>query len=127
MPKTVVYSPQCAKPTNPHSQATLAGGHFYTATVSLDVNGKVVGVGDIRAQTRQALQNLVYLLEAAGGTIDDVARVMIYITDMKDFAGMNEVYREFFKGDSLPSRATVTARMGMPELLVEFDVIAYVG
>lgn len=127
MPKTVVYSPKCAKPTNPHSQATIAGGHFYTATVSLDVNGKVVGVGDIRAQTRQALQNLVYLLEAAGGTIDDVARVMIYITDMKDFAGMNDVYREFFKGDSLPSRATVTARMGMPDLLVEFDVIAYVA
>lgn len=127
MPKRIIYSPKLMKPTNPHSQATVAGGHFYCATVALDVDGRVVGVGDIRAQTRQALNNLVHLLEAAGGSIDDVARVMIYLTDMRHFAGMNEVYREFFHGDSLPSRASVTGSMGMPELMVEFDVIAYLG
>lgn len=127
MPKRIVVSPKVVKPVNPHSQATVAGGHFYCATVALDVDGKVVGVGDIRAQTRQALTNLKHLIEAAGGTLDDVARVMIYLTDMRYFAGMNEVYAEFFHGDSLPSRATVTGVMGMPELLVEFDVIAYLG
>ncbi len=127
MPKKTVFSPLVVTPTNPHSQATVAGGHFYAATVALDVDGKVVGVGDIRAQTRQALTNLKHLLEAAGGGMDDVARVMIYITDMRLFAGMNEVYREFFFGESLPSRATVTGVMGMPELLVEFDVIAWLG
>lgn len=125
MGKRVIYSPKVVTPTNPHSQAAVAGNHFYCATVALDVDGKVVGVGDIRAQTRQALTNLVHLLEAAGGTIDDVVRVMIYLTDMRYFTGMNEVYREFFHGDSLPSRATVTGSMGMPELLVEFDVIGY--
>ncbi len=127
MPKTIVYTPKLPKPVNPHSQATVAGGHFYTAPVAIDGDGKVVGIGDIRAQTRQALQNLQHLLEAAGGSLDDVARVMIYLTDMRHFAGMNEVYAEFFNGDSLPSRATVTGSMGMPELMVEFDVIAYLG
>ncbi|MEO3474304.1 RidA family protein [Roseomonas sp. CAU 1739] len=127
MPKTTVYSPLLMTPTNPHSQATVAGGNFYAATVALDVEGKVVGIGDIRAQTRQALTNLKHLLEAAGGSLDDVARVMIYLTDMRHFAGMNEVYREFFHGDSLPSRASVTGSMGMPELMVEFDVIAWLG
>lgn len=126
MPKTIVHSPLVAKPVNPHSQATIAGNHFYTATVATDVDGKPVGIGDIRAQTRQALQNLSHLLAAAGGSLDDVARVMIYLTDMRHFAGMNEVYAEFFKGESLPSRATVTGSMGMPELMVEFDVIAYI-
>lgn len=125
MGKRIIHSPKVARPVNPHSQAVVAGGHFYCATVALDVDAKVVGVGDIRAQTRQALTNLVHLLEAAGGTLDDVARVMIYLTDMRLFAGMNEVYAEFFRGDCLPSRATVTGTMGMPELLVEFDVIAY--
>ncbi|GAA5236584.1 RidA family protein [Verticiella sediminum] len=126
MPKTVIHSPYVVEPVNPHSQATMAGNHFYTATVALNQQGQVVGVGDIRAQTRQALQNLAHLLEAAGGSLDDVARVMIYLTDMRHFAGMNEVYAEFFHGDSLPSRATVTGSMGMPELMVEFDVIAYI-
>ena len=127
MPKKIIYTPRVVKPVNPHAQATMAGNHFYTATVALDVEGKVVGIGDIRAQTRQALTNLSYLLEAAGGGLDDVVRVMIYLTDMRYFAGMNEAYAEFFKGDSQPSRATVTGSMGMPELLVEFDVIAYIG
>jgi len=127
MPKRTISSALVATPTNPHAQATVAGGNFYAATVALDVDGRVVGVGDIRVQTRQALNNLRHLLKAAGGSLDDVARVMIYLTDMTHFAGMNEVYREFFHGDSLPSRATVTGKMGMPELLVEFDVIAWLG
>jgi enamine deaminase RidA (YjgF/YER057c/UK114 family) len=121
-----IYSPKVLVSPNPHSQATKAGNHFYTATVALDLEGKVVGVGDIRAQTRQALTNLTHLLEAAGGTLKDVARVMIYLSDMRYFQGMNEAYREFFNGDPLPSRATVTGTFGIPELLVEFDVIAYI-
>ncbi|MFW6028588.1 MAG: RidA family protein, partial [bacterium] len=75
---------------------------------------------------RQALTNLSHLLEAAGGTLKDVARVMIYLSDMRYFQGMNEAYKEFFNGDVLPSRATVTGTFGIPELLVEFDVIAYI-
>jgi enamine deaminase RidA (YjgF/YER057c/UK114 family) len=131
MPKRAIYTPLCAKPVNPHAQASVAGGFFFAATVSIDAEGQVVGIGDIRAQTRQALTNLRHLLEAAGGSLDDVCRVMIYLTDMRHFAGMNEVYREFFStatmGDNLPSRASVTGSMGMPELMVEFDVIAFLG
>ncbi len=126
MGKQIVYSPKVLTSPNPHSQATLAGNHFYTATVGLDVDGKVVGVGDIEAQTVQALTNLTYLLEAAGGSINDVVRVMIYLSDMRYFQGMNNAYKKFFFGDSLPSRASVTGTFGMPELLVEFDVIAYI-
>lgn len=127
MPKRIVHSPKVMTPTNPHSQATVAGGFFYAATVGFDVEGNVVGIGDVEAQTRQALQNLVHLLEAAGGSLDDVARVMIYLSDMRYFAGMNRAYAEFFRGDDLPSRATVTGTMGNPHLLVEFDVVAYLG
>lgn len=127
MPKRIVHSPKVMTPTNPHSQAVVAGGTFYAATVAFDVDGKVVGIGDIEAQTRQALTNLVHLLKAAGGSLDDVARVMIYLTDMRYFEGMNRAYAEFFQGDALPSRATVTGTMGNPHLLVEFDVVAYLG
>jgi enamine deaminase RidA (YjgF/YER057c/UK114 family) len=56
-----------------------------------------------------------------------VVRVMIRLTDMRFFAGMNEVYAEFFHRESLPSRATVTGSMGMRLLLVGFDVIAYIA
>src|SRR5690606_27483448 len=85
MGKQIVYSPKVVTSPNPHSQATLAGNHFYTATVALDAEGNVVGIGDIEAQTTQALTNLVYLLEAAGGTIEDVVRVMVYLSDMRYF------------------------------------------
>ena len=122
----MVYSPKVLVSPNPHSQATMAGNNFYCATVALDLDGKVVGVGDIHAQTRQALTNLSYLLEAAGGSLSDVARVMIYLSDMRYFSGMNEAYKEFFRGEVLPSRGTVTGTFGIPELLVEFDVIAYI-
>ena len=126
MSKRIVYSPKVLLSSNPHSQATLAGNHFYAATAALDLQGKVVGVGDIEAQTTQALTNLSHLLEAAGGTIDDVARVMIYLRDMRYFEGMNNAYKKFFHGDCLPSRATVTSSLGMPEIMVQFDVIAHI-
>ena len=80
----------------------------------------------MRGDDRRAVYVGAEAYEAAGGVIDDVVRVMIYLSDMRYFQGMNNAYKKFFVGDSLPSRATVTGTFGMPELLVEFDVIAYI-
>ncbi len=70
MPKMVIHSPRVAESTLPLSQATLAGNVFYIgADVAHDARGQLVGKGDIRAQTTQALENIQALVKAAGGTL----------------------------------------------------------
>lgn len=71
--------------------------------------GKTVE-GDIKVQMRQTLSNLKQAIEAGSGTLADVAQVIIYLVHHSDFAGMNEVYKEFFK-DPYPSRATIVAQL----------------
>lgn len=81
---------------------------------------------DISAQTRQTLNNVKALVEAAGTTLDKTLRMTIYMTDMQgEFAAMNAVFREFFQGP-LPARSTVgISHLARPGLKIEIDLVAY--
>lgn len=81
---------------------------------------------DITAQTRQTLNNLEALLEAAGTTLDRTLRMTVYMTDMQnEFAAMNAVYKEFFR-TALPARSTVgISHLARPGLKIEIDLVAY--
>lgn len=81
---------------------------------------------DIGAQTRQTLDNLKALLEAAGTTLDKTLRMTVYMTDMQgEFAAMNAVFKEYFQG-ALPARSTVgISHLARPELKIEIDLVAY--
>jgi len=126
MPKMVIHSPKVAESKLPLSQATLAGNVLYIGgAVAHDARGQLVGKGDIRAQTRQALENIKALVEAAGGTLLDVTRTTVYLTDLANYAGMNEVYGTYFPVDP-PSRATVRVDLGNPDFLVEIQATAVV-
>lgn len=74
----------------------------------LGSDGKVIE-GDIRTQTRKTLENFRVVLEAAGSSLDHVVSTTVYLKDLDDFRGMNEVYSEFFAVDPRPARATVRA------------------
>jgi reactive intermediate/imine deaminase len=127
MPKQIIQSPKVAGTTLPLSQATLAGNVLYTyGAVAFNERGEIVGKGDIRAQTRQALENIKALVEAAGGNLLDVTQTTVYLTDVANSAGMNEVYRTYFPVDP-PARATVRVQLGHPDFLVEISAIAVVG
>ncbi len=127
MPKTVIRSPKVADSSLPISQATLAGNVLYLCgAVALDERGEHVGKGDIRAQTRQALENIKALVESAGGTMRDVTQTTVYLTDLADGAGMNEVYRTYFPVDP-PARATVRVDLGHPDFLIEIQGTAVLG
>jgi 2-iminobutanoate/2-iminopropanoate deaminase len=80
----------------------------------------------VAEQTRQVLNNLSAVLEAAGGTLNDVIKTTIFLADMHDFAVVNEVYAEFF-GDHRPARSTVAVKTLPKEVLVEIDCIAKPG
>lgn len=113
------------KPGMPFSKAVKANGFlFVSGNVAVNLETGAKGEGDIKDQTRLVLKNLKKIVEDAGSSFDDVARVNIYLTDIKDFGGMNEVYKEFFP-DSPPSRTTVgVSELSSPIFIVEIDLIA---
>jgi reactive intermediate/imine deaminase len=99
---------------------------FVAGMLALDGNGQMVGKSDVGAQTRQVLDNVKAIVEAAGGTLGDVVKTTVYITDMANFAAMNEVYKTYFPAEP-PARATVRADLVNNDFLVEIEAIAVVG
>ncbi len=127
MPKKIISTPKVAPLPAPFSMATKAGNMVFVAGITaMGTDGKLVGPGDIRAQTRQALESIKALVEAAGGSLMDVTKTTVYITDFANYAGMNEVYREYFPNEP-PARATLRVGLVREEMLVEIDAIAVIG
>lgn len=127
MAKRVIYTPKVARSSLPLSQATLAGNVlFIGGAVALNERGEIVGKGDITAQTRQALENMKAIVEAAGGTLRDVTRTTVYLTDLANYNGMNEVYRTYFPVEP-PARATLRVDLANPDFLIEIEATASLG
>lgn len=127
MAKQVISTPRVAKSTLPLSQATRAGNLlFIGGAVATNDHGEIAGKGDIRAQTRQALENIKAIVETAGGTLGDVTRTTVYLTDLANYTGMNEVYRTYFPVEP-PARATVRVDLANPDFLIEIEATAVLG
>jgi reactive intermediate/imine deaminase len=123
-PATLSYLPL---PDNPYSAGTTANGMIYTAgLVAWDAQGRLVGRGDVRVQTRQILANMQAVLAEAGATLNDILKCNVYLADIRYFALMNEEFRKAFS-DEPPARTTVQAALAEPEMLVEIEAVAYVG
>lgn len=127
MPKTPIVPPGSPPPLAPYSPGTMAGRTVYVSgMLALDTNGKLVGAGDVRAQTRAVLESVRSVVEAAGGTLADVAYNAIFLKDLADYAAMNEVYREYFPSEP-PARYCIRADLVRAEFLVEISSIAHLG
>lgn len=122
--KNVFSSAKAPKAVGPYSQATEANGIvFVSGQLPIDVSTGEFVEGGIKEQTAQALKNVGYILEEAGCTYDNVLKSTVYLSDIKDFAAMNEVYATFFK-EPYPARVAY-AVVALPKgALVEIDVIA---
>jgi 2-iminobutanoate/2-iminopropanoate deaminase len=91
----------------PYSQATLANGFIFCAgQIPLRSDGTMVE-GDIKIQTKQVMENQNAVLAAAGSSLDRVVQASVFLVDLSDFAGMNEVYGQYFNGKIPPARTTV--------------------
>lgn len=123
MSKSVISTPLAPTPVASYSQAVRRGNQLFLAGQGgFDAtSGELAGPG-VREQTRQTLQNLRHVVEAAGGTMGDIVTVRVFISEHSEFAGMNEVYGEFFN-EPYPARTTVSAGLG-PGMKVEIDAIA---
>jgi 2-iminobutanoate/2-iminopropanoate deaminase len=124
MPRHAVVTDKIAKPVGPFSPAIADNGRVYgSGQVGQDpVTGKLIA-GGVVAETARAIENIEAVLAVAGKTLADVVKVNVYLTDMKHFAEMNDVYAERFRAP-YPARTTV-AVAGLPlGAAVEIEVLA---
>ncbi len=111
----------------PYSQAIRAGSFIFTAgQVGLDPQSGQLAEGGIRQQTYAALHNLQSVLRAAGCSFADVVKTTVFITDMDDFAAMNEVYKEFVGDMTPPARSTVQVAGPPRGAIVEIECVAMI-
>ena len=127
MPKTPITPEGSPPPLAPYSPGVRAGDTIYVSGVlPLDKDGKTVGVGDAAAQTRQVLETIKSVIEAGGGTLNDVVFNQIFLADMAHYQAMNGVYREYFPEEP-PARYCIRADLVRPEFLVEIASTAHVS
>jgi enamine deaminase RidA (YjgF/YER057c/UK114 family) len=131
MPKDQVVSPLLAEPNGHFAQATAVTPRgrfvFISGMTARNADGGITGVGDVSAQTHQVCQNLQAAVEAAGGTLDDIARVDVYVRDIGDFDAIHAVRREYFKNGAPASTMVEVSGFVKPEYLIEINAIAVVG
>jgi 2-iminobutanoate/2-iminopropanoate deaminase len=127
MPKTTVLTKEAPAPIGPYSQGIISTGDFlFTAgQIALDPKSGQIVAGDIKVQTRQVMNNITAILRQAGVTMSDVVKTTVFLKDMNEFAGMNEVYGEYFK-ETPPARSTVEVARLPRDVKVEIEVIAAV-
>jgi 2-iminobutanoate/2-iminopropanoate deaminase len=125
MSKEVVSTPAAPAAVGPYSQAIVGNGLvFCSGQIPLDpATGELVG-GTIADQTRRCMENLAAVLEAAGSGLDKVVKTTVFLTDMDDFAELNEAYGEFF-GDEPPARATFAVAALPKGARVEIECVAH--
>ena len=131
MPKTQVSTDALRSPNGVFSQATVveATGRlvFVSGMTARRPDGSIAGVGDIREQTRQVLENVQSAVRAAGGTLEDVCRVDVYVRNMEDFAKIHEIRARYF-AEPLPASTMVeVSKLAHPDYLIEINAIAVIS
>jgi reactive intermediate/imine deaminase len=99
---------------------------FISGMTARRPDGSIAGIGDIEAQTRQVCENIKSAVEAAGGTMDDVVRVDVYVRNIEHFESIHKVRREYFKAPPPASTMVEVTKMVSPEYLIEINAIAVV-
>jgi 2-iminobutanoate/2-iminopropanoate deaminase len=124
VPIRTTHTDKAPAAIGPYSQAVVANGMLFTAgQIPLDPTSMQVVEGDIVVQTEQVLRNLDAVLASAGASWSDVVKTTVFLTDMRDFPRMNEVYARVM-GDARPARSTVQVSALPRGVLVEIDLIA---
>ena len=128
MPKQAVTSPKLRDPQGSYSHAIVVTGPgrfvFVSGMTARKADGSIAGIGDIAAQTRQVCENLEAALEAAGGSLDDVCSIDVFVRNIEHMDTIRKVRREYFRGVAPASTMVEVTKLAMPELLIEISAIA---
>jgi 2-iminobutanoate/2-iminopropanoate deaminase len=125
--KRVIRTENAPTPVGPYNQAIAAQGEtiFVAGQIALNPQtGEIVGSGDVAAETQQVMKNIGAILTAAGVNFQNVVKTTVFLTDLGNFAPMNQVYAQYFTPESAPARACVEVSRLPKDVLVEIDCIA---
>ena len=126
--KQQITSDKIRQPNGHFSQATVIEARgklvFISGMTSRRADGLIAGIGDVEAQTKQVCENLKAAVEAAGGSMDDIVRVDVYVRNMEHFDKIHKVRREYFKAPAPASTMVEICKMTSPEYLIEINAIA---
>ncbi|MEQ9672456.1 RidA family protein [Coleofasciculus sp. G2-EDA-02] len=129
MSRKIIRTTNAPAPVGPYNQAIAARGEliFVAGQIPLDPKtGEIIGANDIAKQTEQAMANLAAILEEAGVQMQDIVKTTVFLSDMNNFAAMNQVYARYFDEASAPARACVEVCRLPKDVLVEIECIAVV-
>ena len=123
--KKIIQSSKAPSPIGPYNQAILAGNTLYiSGQIGIDASTGQWVNDSIENETKQVLQNLIYILEEAGFSLDDVIKCSIFVSDMNNYNRINKVYQSFFGEDNAPARELVEVS-ALPKFVnVEISAIA---
>ena len=123
--KTIIYTDKAPAPIGPYNQAVLKGNTLYTSgQIALNPATMELVVDTIENETRQVMENMKAVLDAAGMTFENVAKTTIFITNMNDFGIINTVYGSYFNEKTAPARETVQVA-GLPKNVnIEISMVA---
>ncbi|MFX0016149.1 MAG: RidA family protein [Promethearchaeota archaeon] len=127
MQKEIIIIDGIKRPTSPFNHVVKAGDIlFLSSQLSCDLKTGDIIPGTIKQQTQKALQNVQFLLESSGTSMDNIVKVTIFMKDVNEFNQMNQVYREFFKVGHEPTRVTIQALSPIEGIKIEIEVIAVI-
>lgn len=123
--KKIIFTEYAPAPIGPYNQAVLVGNTLYTSgQIAIDpITGHLV-MDDIQTETKQVMENMKAVLAAAEMTFENVIKTTIFISDMNDFAKINEVYGSYFEEKTAPARETVQVACLPKNVNVEISMIA---
>ena len=125
--KKIIRTDQAPAPVGPYNQAIAASGTmiFLAGQIALDPQtGKIVGEGDVVAQTKQVMSNIKAVLTEAEADWSNVVKTSVFLKDLADFVAVNQVYGEYFDESTAPARACVEVSRLPKDVLVEIECIA---
>ena len=123
--KRIITTTKAPAPIGPYNQAVLAGNTLYTSgQIAFDPASGDLILETIASETKQVMENLKAVLEAAEMSFENVVKTSIFISDMHNFAAINEVYASYFNEETAPARETVEVA-NLPKFVnVEISMIA---
>lgn len=123
--KKIIHTDSAPQPIGPYSQAVLFGNTLYTSgQIAIDPATSHLIIHSVEDEARQVMKNLQAVLEAAEMTFENVVKTTIYLTDMNDFAKVNEIYGSYFDEKTAPARETVQVAELPKAVNVEISMIA---
>lgn len=123
--KKIITTTKAPAPIGPYNQAVLSGNTLYTSgQIAINPANDELVLGDISTETKQVMENVKAVLEAADMTFENIVKTSIFISDMKNFGAINEVYATYFNETTAPARETVEVANLPKYVNVEISVIA---